>query len=74
MTFESQSQETILIMNFSHLSTPSTIRLLIIMVLILHESDGFTAGIGANVPGRKRSEMKVSLGELQFYKPSLFSE
>lgn len=44
------------------------------MVLILHESDGFTAGIGANVPGRKRSEMKVSPGELQFYKPSLFSE
>ena len=32
---------------------------LMMFALIVHESVGFTAGIGANVPGRKRSEFKV---------------
>lgn len=32
---------------------------LVIIVFVALESDGFTAGIGANVPGRKRSELKV---------------
>lgn len=28
-------------------------------VFLALESDGFTAGMGANIPGRKRSELKV---------------
>lgn len=50
-------------MNFFYLSMFFVICLLIIMVLILYESDGFMVGIGVNVLGWKCSEMKVSLGE-----------
>lgn len=28
-------------------------------VFLALESDGFTAGMGANIPGKKRSELKV---------------
>lgn len=34
---------------------------LVMFVFTAHESHGFTAGIGANVPGRKRSEIKVRI-------------
>lgn len=70
MIFELRAQEATSTMNLSNCSTPSAIRLLIIVVLILHQSDGFTAGIGANVPGRKRSEVEVRLSELRCYEPS----
>ena len=45
-------------MKFSIFCSFSAIFLLIIVFLV-HESDEFTAGIGANVPGRKRSQFKV---------------
>jgi len=32
---------------------------LVIIVFVAFESEAFTAGMGANIPGRKRSELKV---------------
>jgi len=31
----------------------------VFLVIIAFESEAFTAGMGANIPGRKRSELKV---------------